>query len=145
MSESRSLDIKKYAVDTNVILRFLLGDVQEQSIKAKNIFESAKDGFLEVIIPEPVFQEVVFVLTKVYKMPKAEVITALTLFLDLPGVQTVMPKNVILKAFAFFGQKNNIPWGDALIAATTINAGLSEIYSFDDHFDSFDGLTRVKP
>jgi len=63
-------------IDANVILRFLLNDVESQSIIAKEAI--AKGAFT---IPE-VIAEVLYVLTAVYKEPRKNVGRILSVFLD---------------------------------------------------------------
>ena len=63
-------------IDANVILRFLLNDVPEQSIIAK---EAITEGAFTV--PE-VISEVVYVLTSVYNEPRESVGKIVSLFLD---------------------------------------------------------------
>ena len=63
-------------IDANVILRFLLNDVESQSIIAKETI--AKGAFT---VPE-VIAEVLYVLTVVYKEPRESVGKILGVFLD---------------------------------------------------------------
>ena len=55
-------------IDANVILRYLLKDDQILFEKAKNIIEHES-----VFVLNEVVAEIVYVLTKVYKIPKKEV------------------------------------------------------------------------
>ena len=63
-------------IDANVILRFLLNDVPEQSIIAKETITAGAFTVPEVI------PEVVYVLTSVYSEPRESVGEILSLFLD---------------------------------------------------------------
>jgi predicted nucleic-acid-binding protein len=55
-------------IDTNIILRYLLNDHPQLSIKAADIIESQ-----EVNAPIEVICEVVYVLLKVCQIPKQEI------------------------------------------------------------------------
>lgn len=65
--------MKRYFIDTNVLLRFLLHDHDKFYQQALGYLEEAKQGSIElVLIPEVVF-EMDYVLRGVYKLSKSEV------------------------------------------------------------------------
>ncbi|MBR2835507.1 MAG: PIN domain-containing protein [Coriobacteriales bacterium] len=64
-------------VDANVILRYLLNDVEEQSEYAKKVIEQGCEITAEVLA------EVVYVLKGVYQVPKEEISALLTALLDI--------------------------------------------------------------
>ncbi len=57
-------------VDANVILRYLLGDVEELYRQAEKIFAKAISGKRKLFIPRTVVAEVIYVLSKVYKFQR---------------------------------------------------------------------------
>ena len=65
--------MKKYFLDTNVVLRILLHDSEKLYNQAKNYFENAKRGKIEIIIIPEVFFEIDYVLRGVYSLSKKEV------------------------------------------------------------------------
>jgi len=65
--------MKKYFLDTNVILRFLLHDNETYYYQARSYFEKAKKGEIELnLIPEVLF-EIDYVLRGVYSLSKNDV------------------------------------------------------------------------
>ena len=54
-------------IDTNVILRYLLNDIQEQADKASKIIEEGAKSYPEIIA------EVVYVLVKLYSVPREKI------------------------------------------------------------------------
>ena len=48
-------------IDTNIIIRFLVGDHEEHLIESTRIFEEIESGNLEVEILDVVLMEVLFV------------------------------------------------------------------------------------
>lgn len=132
-------------IDTNILLRFLLQDVPEQSQKAANLIKSAEAGRLILVVPGIVFEEVVFVCSKIYKIPRIEIAEILGKLISLSGVESLVPLPVLEQALNFFYGSKNIPWPDCIIAATALGNQITEIYSFDHHFDSFNGVTRLRP
>ena len=54
-------------IDTNVILRYLLNDIQEQADKASKIIEEGAKSYPEIVA------EVVYVLVKLYSVPREKI------------------------------------------------------------------------
>ncbi len=100
-------------IDTNIIIRFLVGDHEEHLIKSTRIFEAIETGKLEVEILDVVLMETLFVLTKFYDLPKTNVVTDLKAILAMEGV--INSNKVILSdALSLFIDKN-MDFVDALI------------------------------
>ena len=115
-------------IDTNVIIRFLIGDHKEHLIESTRIFEEVESGKLEVEILDVVLMEALFVLIKFYGLPKASVVTDLKAILALQGV--VNSNKVILSdALSLFVDKN-VDFVDALICTKSKLQGYEWI-SFD--------------
>lgn len=73
-------------LDTNIILRFLLGDDQVLSPRASAIMERIKSGEQAVIIDSGVLTECVFVLQKTHRVPRDLIVSRLIGILSLRGV-----------------------------------------------------------
>ncbi|SNR93791.1 PIN domain-containing protein [Desulfurobacterium atlanticum] len=106
---------KEKILDTNVILRYLLKDDNDLYLKAEKIINSVKSGECYLFIPQAVFVEVVFVLQKLYKVPRNEIVNALNFFLFLKGCK-VQDKEVIEKALVIY-KTTNLSFVDALLCA----------------------------
>jgi len=115
-------------IDTNVIIRFLVGDHEEHLIESTKIFEKIESGELEVEILATVLMEALFVLTKFYKLPKQEVVTDLKAILALQGV-TNHNKLILSDALSMHVDRN-IDFVDALICTKATLQGYERI-SFD--------------
>lgn len=72
----------KYVVDTNIILRFLVGDNKEQQRKAVSYFREGEKGKRDLIIAPLVIAEVCFVLETFYKKSREEIVSALQVFIS---------------------------------------------------------------
>jgi predicted nucleic-acid-binding protein len=116
-----------YLIDTNIIIRFLVGDNKEHLEIATDIFLKVENGEIEVEILESVIMEALFVLTKFYNLPKSEVIQDLKRLIALRGV--VGDKIVLLEALNIIDSKN-IDFVDALICAKSFLLGYGKL-SFD--------------
>lgn len=104
-----------YLFDTNIIIRFLVGDNEEHLAKSTEYFEQIELGSMEVEILSDVLMEAFFVLTKFYKLPKIEVISDLKTILSFEGVVN-KDKVILFEALSIIENKN-IDFVDALICA----------------------------
>lgn len=69
------------SLDTNVVLRYLLNDVPEQSAKSKNIITSTT-----VYITDVIAIEIVFVLERVIGLERTDIVRLVKSFLSLPNL-----------------------------------------------------------
>lgn len=104
-----------YLLDTNVIIRFLVGDNEKFLEQSTEYFNQIETGALEVEILSEVLMEAFFVLTKFYKLPKNEVISDLKTIISLEGV--VNKNKIILFEALNIIENKNIDFVDALICA----------------------------
>jgi len=104
-----------YLLDTNIIIRFLVGDNEEHLEISTQYFEQIEQGSMEVEILCDVLMEAFFVLTKFYKVPKVEVISDLKTILSFEGVVN-KDKVILFEALSIIENKN-IDFVDALICA----------------------------
>lgn len=118
-----------YLLDTNVIIRFLVGDNEVHLTKSIEYFKEIETAKLQVEILEGVLMEAFFVLTKFYKLPKVEVINDLKTILALDGV--VNNNKIILHETLSIVEIKNIDFVDALICAKSKLQGYGKI-SFDN-------------
>ena len=119
--------MKKYVVDTNFILRYLLADNKEQYKKTKTIFDKARDGRVQIKLEQSVFVEVILVLSSFYKTPQDKIIETMQSFLSHKGIEA--EKELFHNALEVY-QKHNIHIVDSIIAAKTIQEN-SHILTFD--------------
>jgi len=83
---------KALILDTNVILRFLLGDAPELYEKAYRVFQRVEEGKLEVLLSDVILSECVWVLEKFYGIPREQIAKKLLMFLQADAVLTETPK-----------------------------------------------------
>ena len=123
-----------YLLDTNIIIRFLVGDNEEHLAKSTEYFEQIELGSMEVEILSDVLMEAFFVLTKFYKLPKIEVISDLKTILSFEGV--VNKDKVILFETLSIIENKNIDFVDALICAKCKFQNYDKL-SFDKDLSKF--------
>ncbi|MBI2843571.1 MAG: hypothetical protein HYX78_09235 [Armatimonadetes bacterium] len=59
-----------FAIDANIILRYLIPDHEELFAKAEPILDNVADGILTVLLDPVILAEVVFVLSKHYGLSR---------------------------------------------------------------------------
>lgn len=88
-------------LDANYILRYLIRDNEEMYLIAKEtILNNACMVLNEVVA------EVVYVLEKVYKVPKDELVLAVSAFLLQPNIAMSSQKSATLEALKYYEEKN---------------------------------------
>lgn len=86
-------------IDANIILRYLLNDVEDLAEEAEQIIENN-----DVFVPNEVIAEVVYVLEKVYKVERIEIDNYLTEFFEKQNI-SVPDKDVLFAALKLFSSK----------------------------------------
>jgi len=126
--------VKKYIIDTNVIISFVTDrNLAQQEIVAP-IFELASRLKCTLVCHQFVLSEFVFVMDKVYGTPKETINSILRDFIAMPGVEIHQQTdfNVLLSLWP----SAITDYGDALIAATGKAMKGSTIVTFDAKFKS---------
>lgn len=109
--------------DANTILRYLLNDHEELSEKATVIIENN-----EVLLPNEVIAQIVYVLEKVYKVKNEEISDVLLELLKYTNI-VVNDIGVLEEALLLFG-KRRLDFVDTLLYAYNKVKGY-QIYTFD--------------
>ena len=75
------------ALDTNVLVRFLVNDEEVQGRRVKSLFESAEQTGERFLITAPVVIELLWVLSAVYGFTRGDLIEALELLSQMPIIE----------------------------------------------------------
>jgi predicted nucleic acid-binding protein len=97
-------------IDTNYFLRFLLNDITEQHIKAKDLFIAGSEGKVELITSTIVFFEIYWVLSSYYEKNKYEITEALQKILSLNFID-LKERQLLINSLTLF-QKMNLELED---------------------------------
>jgi len=117
-------------VDANVVLRYVLNDNKELSTKAREIIEK---NLIE--IPIEVLCEVIYVLSKIYKTERKDIVDVLYgLFEESTCILT--NKQVVLKGLEFYAQ-TKLDFVDCVLVAYKFIDDEHIIYTFDDKMKKF--------
>jgi predicted nucleic-acid-binding protein len=126
--------LKKYIIDTNVLISFVTDRNLDQQEVVAPLFESASRLRCILVCHQFVLSEFVFVMDRVYGTPKETINSMLRDFIAMPGVEIHQQTdfNVLL---SFWPSKIS-DYGDALIVATGKTIKGSTIVTFDVKFKS---------
>ena len=130
-------------LDSNILLRYLRNDIPDQAERSRLLLERVERGELKVVLLPQVLFEVVFTLTRTYKVPRAAVREALSAIIAVPGIQ-LPNKSLYVRALTMF-ETYNVPFVDAYIATVMHARGDTDIYSWDHDFDSLPHVRRLEP
>jgi predicted nucleic-acid-binding protein len=114
--------------DTNVIVRYLVNDDPALFARAKAFFDKVKQGAEKASLLESVLAECVYVLTKIYKVPRIETASALIDLLQYRGISN-SDKAELIDALQLYSAKN-IDIVDAILCARAGEENFS-LFTFD--------------
>jgi predicted nucleic acid-binding protein len=130
-------------LDTNVLLRHLLGDHPDQSPASTALLERIESGMLTGWITPMAFAEMVWVLSgSTYGLTRDEIRDGLSALLEVPGLR-VVDNRALLRALELYASLA-IDFIDAYNGALAEATG-GVVYSFDKDFDRIPGVTRLTP
>jgi predicted nucleic acid-binding protein len=130
-------------LDTNIFIRHLLADHPEHSPRATAYLQRIEQGELRARITDIVIFEIVFLLERTYRQPKAAIVAAVQPLINLPGI--ILPgKRKFREVFTLYVELN-LPFADAYYATLMRKQKVSEIVTFDRDFDRIPGITRHEP
>ena len=116
-------------LDSNVILRHLIGDHPELSARADAVFELIKDGREFGLVPEAVFAECIYVLEGPYSATRAAVAHWLSRLLSYRGL--IGDHLPMLRESLSVYANSNVSFVDALTLVTARRNGF-ELVTFDE-------------
>lgn len=108
-------------IDTNVLIRFLVGDHEKQKRQAIVWFKQATAGERTIIVSPIVVAEVVYVLESVYKHSRENIMSVLLPFLAMPVLE-IKERPALLHL-----------WGDYLSGLHFVDAYLLSWSRQDSH------------
>ena len=130
-------------VDTNIFLRFLLNDDPQKADACEELFRKAIAGKESLFTSDMVVAEIIWVLESYYELEKQDIREKLEKILNTRNLHCPNTE-IIINALSLYVEKN-IDYIDSYNAFLLSTHKMSEIYSYDKHFDRIDWLTRVEP
>jgi uncharacterized protein len=132
-------------IDANVFLRFLTRDDPVKAERVKTLLERAQRGEVTLYTSESVVTELVFVLSspRLYRLGREQVRAVLLPIVALKGLK-LPGRKAILEALDLYAA-TSMDFVDALAVAQMEVQRITEVYSYDEHFDSVKGIKRLEP
>lgn len=117
------------AIDTNVIVRFLVKDDIRQAEAVYELFKQAEDNQDELYIPILVIFETLWVLESVYEITREEILNAIGALVLMPIFKfEVQP---VIQRFLVSAHESKTDLSDLLIACSAKFAGCDTVLTFD--------------
>lgn len=131
-------------IDTNILARYLLDDIPDQSARSQRLFQQASRGEIAIFVPTTAVSELTWLLIKQKGYPKEVVIG---LLLDVFRISSVVVENyrAVTDALRFLKRVNGLSFVDCYHLALTKDLGMTQIYSFDKKMDRYPGIERIEP
>ncbi len=129
-----------YAIDANVILRYLVHDDDKLAAKAVTIMEAVDDGKISVVCDPVTLAEVVWVLSSHYGLPPTRVADGLGPILKADHF-LMENKSRYVRAMDLFA--DCVPhFGDACACAAALEKADGALLSFDRRLSRVEGVKR---
>lgn len=132
-------------IDANVFLRFLTRDNPVKAERVKDLLERAERGEVTLLTSESVIAELVFVLSspRLYNLGRERIRALLLPIVSLKGLR--LPKRAVFVRALDLYATTAMDFVDALAIAQMEALGVTEAYSYDEHFDLVSGIRRLEP
>lgn len=129
------------AVDTNVLVRFVVRDDATQAARARRLVERCLEAGEGCLVSNPVLCEFEWVLESAYGASRADVASAMRMLLSTPPfeVEDVEPTHRALQAYV----KGKGDFSDHLLGQVGRSRGARTSYTFDRDLRKAEGFTLL--
>jgi predicted nucleic-acid-binding protein len=117
------------ALDTNVLVRFLVEDDKQQSARAARVVQKASEGDESLFVSDIVLCELVWVLSASYRVPRGEIAATLERLVQAKQLAFADAERVRRATDAYATGGGD--FADYLIREHARDAGCSAVVTFD--------------
>ena len=117
------------AIDTNVIIRFLVRDDVKQAEIVYARFKRAEAARERLFIPLLVLLEMLWVLESAYRMSRSDILSALDDLRRMPILE--FEADSVLDHLITAGKRSSADLSDLLISYSAANSGCAAVLTFD--------------
>ena len=117
------------AIDTNVLVRFLVQDDEKQAQIATQLLAEAETNKQPLFVSNVVVLELIWVLRSVYEVPRDEILGSLNELLSMMALE--FQDSVIVRDFVTSAYGNTYDLVDLLIAQVAKGKGYDITLTFD--------------
>ena len=129
-------------IDTNILIRFLVGDDEVQAKKVYTIFKKAELNKTELFVPLLVMVEFIWVLESIYEITRTDILDAINELLLMPILN--FEHQSALQQFSISGRGSKYDLSDLLIAHSASEQGCESVITFDKKASKFDLFELVQ-
>lgn len=129
-------------VDTNILIRFLIGDDEQQAKKVYKIFKKIESEKKELFVPLLVILELVWVLESAYEIHRDEILSSISDLLLMPILK--FEHQSALQQFILSAQGSRYDLSDLLIAHSAKINGCQTVITFDKKASKFNLFELAK-
>ena len=129
-------------IDTNILVRFLVGDDENQAKKVYVIFKKAEAEKKELFVPVLVVLELIWVLESAYGIARPEILDSISSLLLMPIFKFENLKT--LQGFISSANKNTFDLSDLLIAHSANTCNCETVLTFDKKASKYKLFELVK-
>ena len=130
------------AIDTNILIRFLVGDDELQAKKVYSIFKKTESEKKELFVPLLVVLEMIWVLESVYDISRTEILYSISDLLLMPIFK--FDQQSALQQLVHSAQGNKYDLSDLLISHSAKVNGCEVVITFDKKASKFKLFEFVK-
>ena len=123
------------AIDTNILIRFLIGDDELQAKKVYTIFKNAESEKKALFVPLLVVLEMIWILESVYEISRSEILDSISDILLMPILK--FDQQPALQQLVHSAQGNKYDLSDLLIAHSAAVNGCEAVITFDKKASKF--------
>ena len=139
LAEAKPVPEMRAFLDTNILIRHLTGDPPAQAKRATAYLGAGH----ELILPDLVLAEMVYVLESFYEVPRADIARMARSLLALPSI-AVADHDLLLRSVEIY-EVLRLDFAEAYLAALAELSGVNQVASFDRQIDRVQGIQRVEP
>ena len=130
-------------LDTNVLVRWLVGDDDDQAARAQRLFDAARTSQVPLFIPGTVALELEWVLRSRYLFDKAIVLQTFNALLETQELE--FQGEAALERALHLYRQGNAEFADCLHAGTCGAADRAPLVTFDEKAARLPGIELVEP
>ncbi len=117
------------ALDTNVLIRFLVGDDRQMMLKANEIIEEAQQRNEAFLVTTPVLLETLWVLRARYELQREDIVDALDKLTLISALR--FESNSRIHQLVHLGRETRFDLADILIGLHAQGCGCATTLTFD--------------
>ena len=126
-------------VDTNVLVRHLVGDPPAMAARATEYLRQEDD----LLVADLVIAESIYVLVSFYEVDRRDIANAMRSLLSLETV-IVVDRSLLLRSLEVY-EHDRLDYAEAYLVSCAETTGVARIASFDRAIDRVASVERIEP